>query len=341
MVEFSHFFGTGRVMLALGVVMLYISSRAGAHTLAGRECSPGRRALGNWFPIAAAAIVAICLRRGDWAVSIIYATSIGCLSLLLGSICMMSPNSATPPTFGRLWLFAFPAALLALLIGFAGDLKWYNAIFLLIEGGALLLVWRELASSNPPGIPEAEIADPTIRNPALHWVNVVLCILLAIIGAIACGIGATHISADYPDLPSMTPIIAILAPILILPMLTGSATLAHDNRAPEAVTSGIAIILLNLCLLLPAAAFLWYLGQIIGVHSISNLHLTLAAFQNASPLPFPWVTWRVDSVLLVVLSFALFPAALGRWTMGRAEGVTLIAVYGVYVLMETAASLHS
>ena len=46
----------------------------------------------------------------------------------------------------------------------------------------------------------------------------------------------------------------------------------------------------------------------------------------------------MDSVVLVVLSFALFPVAMGRWRLGQAEGLTLIAAYGVYVLMEAAAS---
>lgn len=48
----------------------------------------------------------------------------------------------------------------------------------------------------------------------------------------------------------------------------------------------------------------------------------------------------MDSVVLVVLSFALLPAAMGRWKLGFVEGLALIAVYGVYVLMEAAASLR-
>ena len=134
---------------------------------------------------------------------------------------------------------------------------------------------------------------------------------------------------------------AILSPILVLPMLTGGAALAKKNRASEAVTGAIAVVLLNICLLLPVAALLWYVVQGVSGNSFSTIHLELGAIRNALPLPFGWVTWRVDSVVLVVLSFALFPAAMGRWKLGLSEGLTLIVVYGVYVLMEAAASLRS
>src|SRR5580704_14849536 len=51
MMELSELFGTGRATLLVGAVLLYVASRAGAHALAGRDESPGRRAVGNWLPI--------------------------------------------------------------------------------------------------------------------------------------------------------------------------------------------------------------------------------------------------------------------------------------------------
>src|SRR5580658_10011230 len=163
MVELSELFGTGRAMLLVGAVLLYVASRAGAHALAGLDESPGRRAVGHWLPIAAAVVTAIVMRRGDWALSIIFATSVGCLSLLLGSICIVSPHSEASDAYRRFWPFALPAALLALLVGFAGNLSWRNAVMLLIEGGVLLFVWREIsraeAAANErigPGRPREE-----------------------------------------------------------------------------------------------------------------------------------------------------------------------------------------
>ena len=146
MVELSELFGTGRAMLLVGAVLLYVASRAGAHALAGWDDSPGRRAVGHWLPIAAAVVVAIVMRRGDWALSIIFATSVGCLSLLLGSICLVSPNSEASEKYRRFWPFALPAALLALLVGFTGNLSWKSAVMLLIEGGGFWFVWLEIGA---------------------------------------------------------------------------------------------------------------------------------------------------------------------------------------------------
>ncbi len=57
-------------------------------------------------------------------------------------------------------------------------------------------------------------------------------------------------------------------------------------------------------------------------------------------MPFGWVTWRLDNVVLVVLAFMLVPASMGRWRLQRAEGLMLILLYGVYVLMEAAGTMR-
>jgi len=342
MLELSELFGSARAMLLVGAVLLYVASRFAAQMLGGRNDSPGGMALGYWIPIAAAVIVAIFMRRGDWALSIIFATSVGCLSLLLGSICLLSPNSEASAPYRRFWPFVLPAALLALLVGFAGHLNWHHAVVLLIEGGVLLFVWQEISDGETAANEKIGPGRPLEKESGIfRAVNVGLCVLMAGVGAIAGDLGARGISRDFSELPNMTIVVAMLSPILMFPMLTGAAALARKDRASEAVTAGIVVVLLNLCLLLPAAVLLWYPAQAMSGDSIRTIHFDLGAFRNASPLPFGWITWRVDSVVLVVLSFALFPAAMGRWKLGRFEGLTLIAAYGVYVLMETAASLRS
>ncbi|MGD0542745.1 MAG: hypothetical protein ABSB33_14620, partial [Tepidisphaeraceae bacterium] len=145
MVEHWDLLGWGRWLLLIGAVLLYVASRAGVDALSGGRTSPGRRAVGHWIPIAATALVAMVLQRADLAISIVFATSIGCLSLLVGSISILSPDSETPPAFRRLWPFALPAALLVLLVGFTGQFTFQHALVLLIEGAAILLAWKELS----------------------------------------------------------------------------------------------------------------------------------------------------------------------------------------------------
>jgi hypothetical protein len=53
-------------------------------------------------------------------------------------------------------------------------------------------------------------------------------------------------------------------------------------------------------------------------------------------MPVP--TWRIDSLLLVVISLYLVPAGFGRARVGRTDGYFLVAV-GVVFLLATVATL--
>jgi hypothetical protein len=334
MADMAEVFGSGREMVLVGAVLLYVASRAGVEALAGRAASPGKRAVGHWIPIAAAALVALAIRRPDIALSIVFATSVGCVSLLLGSICIVSPHADAPGVYRRVWIFALPAGLLTLLAGFAGHLSWWHAAVLLIEGVMVMLAWRELSAD---GMIEAHLEVRGERWVA--WMNFVLCIFLSMLGGVAGVIGAKHLSATLNSISDLATVVAVLAPLLVLPILTSGGHLAQTNRAGAAVTTGVGVVLLNLCLLLPVVVLLNYPLQV--VHEWKHLGEQLSTISEAGPTPFSWVTWRVDNVVLVLLSFALIPSALGRWKMGRAEGCTLIGLYAVYVVMEVAGNLRN
>jgi Ca2+/Na+ antiporter len=344
MVEHWDLFGWGRYLLLIGAVLLYVASRAGVDALGSGGMSPGRRAVGEWIPIAAAALVAIAFRRADLAISIVFATSVGAISLLMGSMSIVSPDSETPPAFRRLWLFTLPAALLVLLVGFAGHFAWQQALLLLIEGAALFFAWNELSAAGDAGLSVGEVGvapKPRSGIRKLPAINLMLCVCLAVVGAVAGILGAEHISRDLPQISDMASVVAVLAPLLVLPMLTGGAALAQKKRAWVATTSGVGVVLLNLCLLLPALILLWYPANCVHWIGPEFWHLKLSPIWDVTPMPFAWVTWRLDNVVLVLLSFVLVPASLGRWRLQRTEGLTLIVLYGVYVLMEAAGSMRS
>jgi Ca2+/Na+ antiporter len=43
--------------------------------------------------------------------------------------------------------------------------------------------------------------------------------------------------------------------------------------------------------------------------------------------------WRIDNVFLIVLGFALIPISIGRWTLGRTEGILVLMVYAFYLAL--------
>ncbi len=345
MAEHLDLFGWSRYLLLIGAVLLYVASRAGVDALSGSRTSPGRRAVGYWIPIAATALTAMAFHRADLAISIVFATSVGCLSLLVGSMSIVSPDTdTTPPAFRRLWPFALPAALLALLVGFSGQFTWQQALVLLIEGVALLFAWKELSVTGDTVVAVGEVDPVSVAKSGLRKlsvVNLTLCVCLAIVGAVAGIWGAEHISRDLPQISDMASVVAVLGPLLVLPMLTGGAALAQKKRAWVAMTSGVGVVLLNLCLLLPVLILLWYPVNAVHLDGSAFLHLRLSSLRSIAPMPFAWVTWRLDNVVLVLLAFILVPVSMGRWRLQRTEGLTLIVLYGVYVLMEAAGSMRS
>jgi hypothetical protein len=339
MAGLMEFLFSGRILLIFGAILLYTASRAAVAALAGGESAPGQRAVGHWIPIAAAAVVAVIFRRGDLALSIIFASSVGCLSLLVGSICIVKPSFDAPGEYRRFWPFVLPAGLLTLLAGFAGSLSWRQALMFFIEGGALYFAWQELGSRQTVIATDVDVPASERRQPAvLRWAVVAVCILLSIVGAIAGILGAERISQGIPAVSDVATVVAVLGPLLVLPMLLSGAQLAQSDRGWAAITSGVMVVLLNLCVLLPIVILLWYPLQSAPNMGFGNVVHVLG---SAGPLPFSWVTWRVDNVILVLLAFPLFPASMGRWRMGRPEGLTLIAIYAVYVLMEAAGNMRS
>ena len=111
----------------------------------------------------------------------------------------------------------------------------------------------------------------------------------------------------------------------------GLQMLAERGRAWEASASHVGVALLNLCLGLPIVILAWYLLVLIRPGTDG---------ENLIPrvLSYPLGVWRVDSVILVVIGMMLIPVSLGRWVIGRNEGIALVLGYVIYVSLAIAAS---
>jgi Ca2+/Na+ antiporter len=255
------------------------------------------------------------LKRADFALAIIFATSVAVLSLMQGTMALVSPRADSPAGPRRLWPFVLPAALLTLLAGFAGGLTRIHAAAFFCEGLVFFFAWPEINGKKESGAAPAKSAGGNDFPLAAAGV------FIACAGAGAAVFGAVAVMKSLP-MAQGTGMAALLAPLLVWPMLSGGATLAQQDRGWVATSAGVGLVLLNLCLLLPI--------------------VIMAHWQIAGkPLAFSILTWRVDNVILILLAFILFPISMGRWRLGRAEGITLLAFYLVYVLMEIAAGLQS
>ncbi|HEX8322495.1 MAG TPA: hypothetical protein VF595_01160 [Tepidisphaeraceae bacterium] len=215
------------------------------------------------------------------------------------------------------------------LCGFRGTLGWYELAALTIVGG--LTLWT--AAGERRTVPAA--------SP----------VLLAVPAVLICGIGLTLLILATRQFrqgnPSgaFTPVVVLLTvPALFLALLGLLSAEAREHRpdTPQETAAGLAIACLGVGL--PAVVAVALVTRLLAgplptlpraatQPSLNDVYVV--AEPVLGPIVVPLVTWRVDSVLLVVVSVLLLPIGAGRFKFGRAEGAWLILIYLAYAAVAT------
>jgi hypothetical protein len=295
-----------QLKLVAGAAMLYAAGRAGSRVAKGNQ--HGFRAVCSWIPIAALTVGAVLLHEQGVALAVIFATTVGSLSLVAGCVGIMGETKDEPPQWPaparRVATLLLPTALLAFLAGFSGYLDYFSAVILGIEGIILLAVWRE---RDPDGLQQKG------TKGGIPATRLLAALILSIAGAWTVLHGMIGLGRNMDFLPLGVASTIALCPLLVAPMLLGGSELSQAGRAWAASMTQIGVAQLNLCALLPLTAVLWRLRW-------------------GEALYYPVANWRVDAVVIVLLSAALLPAASARWRPGRLEGAAQLLVYVAYVL---------
>lgn len=330
-------------LLLAAAAGFFAASRAAVDALTHNpHPHPGRLAIGHWIPITCVALLAVLFDRPGVALAIVFSTSIACLTLALGVSVYVTPMNA-PPGEGRgLWMFVLPASMLTLIAGLSGTITVIHAGALLILGGVLLPMAMHRSEYTGESI---QASTPLIRWRGLASVQLALAILLAGLGAWAAVTAAGHLEQKSRFFSATLIATGIIAPALVFPVLVTSGTLAQRNgggggQSTLALTLFVQIVLLNLCLLLPLVALVWYVRPVLFAIE-PNVDSTYAAIAKINPpIIFPMLTWRLDNVLLTVLGVMLLPVSMGRWMLGRYEGMGLLIAYGMYLLLALVMSVR-
>ena len=339
--------GGALLLMALAAVTLFAASRTAAGALArlaggGGDARPGMRALGYWLPIAVTSLVALRLRKPEIAVALAFSTGVAAGSFVLGVLTYIAPMESAPAS-RRAWPFVLPAALLALVAGFSGEFTSVHALAMLILGAAVSLAWREAAKKSEPAL--AQAAEAPRLAYGLSAAELVLALALAAVGGWAAVTLATRAAAAVPLVSTRLVTVALLTPLLSLPMLTGAPPERAAAHTSSMASTVVALVLLNLCVLLPVLTIIWHVAGGLAAAGAaassqsSNLIASVAA--GATPMPFPLATWRIDAVVLTVLGLALIPVGLGRWELGRWEAIGLVAGYALYLAVSAAVSVRT
>jgi Ca2+/Na+ antiporter len=343
------------VLLLFGVAILwYVAARAATDALAGSDPggTPGRRAIAHWMPVVIVAMYAIAKGEPALALGVVFASSVAALSLVLGVVTLTTPPALIAVDARRKWAFVLPAALLALLAGFRGELTLTHALAFAVEGLALLLLWRD----RPANVLAAALPDPetaietsgqaqTMRPGWLSPVQIVLALFLAALGAVGALWGAHDLAGKWNVAGPGIVATLLLGPSLVLPMVGSGTMLAHRGQYTAAISMLVGFVLLNLCALLPALIVTWHLTHATAASAASaGTPLATAAayvqgmFAHDPPLIYSMSVWRVDTVVLLVVGVFLLPVSIGRWMPGKIEAAALILGYVIYLAMASAAA---
>jgi Ca2+/Na+ antiporter len=356
----------GTVLLAVAAVTLYIASRAAADALAGGDpAKAGLRAVGHCLPIAVVAL--LCLRpslarpgidtaavgRPQMALGLLFANGVACVTLLLGIVTYLAPLTA-PPATRRVWPFVLPVAMLSLVAGFNGALNWMHAGMLLVLGAAVLNLWLgaggDVPMANPaegeyhpdPGGSSGNVTRAARPHPERPWsrsLQFALAVALSIVGGWAMTRGASQLEQSSRVMTGVVLAGTVMAPLLALPVLGTCSRLAERGQSGSAVSTLVAIVLINLCAILPVVIILHHvIAGFSRAPESADLSATYSAMEvlfpsQAPAVTYPLISWRVDTVVLAVAGLAMIPWAVGRWTISRAESVALIFAYAVYLAL--------
>jgi Ca2+/Na+ antiporter len=299
---------SGRIPLVLGAMLLYSAGQL-LIVARGGVAAPGWIAFFYFSSIAVVSIFEAVRGHSGLALAIILGTSVGCLSLIQGSIILVAPGSEASGSLRRVWPFVLPATLLVFMAGLTGGLTRAHAGAFLVEGIALLVAWNGMSD------PTQDRAIGVMEGKSVNGWLLGIAGIVAMGGSLLALAGARQISRPYPMPAADLVVPAILGPILIIPAWVAEISQAHVHKQPGvATTTAVGMVLLNLCLLLPVIVL-------------------ISVWKGEEPMIYSILSWRVDTVVLLVFGFILLPPALGRWRLGVAEGITLVGLYVVYVLM--------
>jgi hypothetical protein len=307
------------ILLLGSLIAFYVSSRAAADALdRGGSPSPARQAIGHTIPIAAVAWGAAATGHAQLAVAVLFSTAVAALSLVAALSMLAAPTGEIEPR--GVWALVLPAALLAWLAGFAGQLIWIAAVALLLEGIAIAAAWGGREKEATEG--RSDEATKGRNFSPLRVVQLVLAIALAGIGVWMALRASEYVFRQTYLITEGLFAAAVIAPILVLPMIGLGVAQAQRGQLAAALGAQVGVALLNICLVLPVTAGVWW---------IFHRHQGL--------LGFPMGVWRIDNMALVVLGLFLLCLTLRLWRAGKAQAGLLLVAYLVYLAMSLRAAV--
>jgi Ca2+/Na+ antiporter len=320
------------ILLMLSVLGLYAACRiAMGAAIPLKTSSPGRRALCQWLPIAATSLAAIFMKHPGVALAVIIGTSVSYLSLVLGMATYVAPMNSQSPR-PKIWGFVLVPIVLVLLAGIGGVLTGWHAAVLLALGVVFVGVWRDDHCAEGSVAAKRPDAGQAAILP-MQWTQIGLAVALAGVAGVAA-IHATVAAAQQARMSSETlAALSVLCPMLTLPSLRSSVTVAERGDVNGAVSAVVGTVLLNFCLLLPIIVLLSYFVTRNTFNPLVAAQPPQAGnyYSPVNGLAYSGHLWQLETIVLAAIGFALLPISLGKITLTRSASAALVLAYAGYL----------
>lgn len=323
MLDFSDPLNACFTYLVIGALVAYAGMRVLWH---GLGTGGVMRGAGLALPIVAVAIAFTVMGFGGLSIAILCTASVMMLTLGLG-VTAAGASSAEGVASPSLRLVA-PLAACTFIVGFSGELSIIHAIAIGVV--ALLALWSA---------PRPVVSAGT--GSQLRSIPLALGIIIALGGA-GIIVMAAYVFITRVSNITGTPITVIMAPALLLSVLglfahearRGAGDSAIDATSSFVVTclggQALTILLAHLLRTSSMADLIERSTEHVTVPSTTQAQRAVDAVSSVPAIVMPMATWRVDSVLLVVVSTLLIPVGTGHLRLGRIEGFGLIFLYLFY-----------
>ena len=319
---------TSLLLLVAAAVVLY----AGVRLLWAAVPSAG---LWRGAAVAVPVIVlAVQQTAGSPGTGVALLVGAGVLAMTLGlGVAMLDlPEAATPgvpagaasPVVRTL----LPLAAVVCLAGFHGELSLKIAAAIAVVGG--LSLWS--ASGERTVVP---------TNAAPVAAGVPAAVLLAG-GLVLLTVATSHFRSAAGN-AAVTPVVVLLtvpAALLAMVGLLAAEARRHAPQTPLETVTGFTLACLGVGLPLAiAVGHGWPKAVALAGRVVPRFASTQPATQpfGGMAVLMPLATWRIDSVLLLVVAALLVPVGTGRLRLGKPEGTLLILLYLAYAAVATRA----
>jgi Ca2+/Na+ antiporter len=89
---------------------------------------------------------------------------------------------------------------------------------------------------------------------------------------------------------------------------------AQRGQLSIALGAQVGVVLLNICLLLPLTAGVWWVFH-----------------RHQGYMVIPLGVWRIDNMAIIVLGLYLLCVTMRLWRAGKTQGILLLIAYLVYL----------